>query len=87
MDGLLYTYAEPVGDGNGNYYTAQVHGDTDAEGRWVAWLVFVPEDGRGPTRRTGIETTQATRDALVFWATGLETTYLEGALGRMHATS
>ena len=81
-DTLIYTYTDPVGDGNGAYYRAHVHGARDAAGRWVGWLVFVPEDGRGATLRTDDETTQATRDALLFWATGLEKTYLEGALGR-----
>lgn len=81
-DTLIHTYADPVGDGNGAYHKAQVHGACDAAGRWVGWLVFVPEGADGPARRTDDETTQATRDALLFWATGLEKTYLEGALGR-----
>lgn len=81
---LIHTYEDSVSDGNGHYFKAQVHGGQDAQGRWVGWLVFVPDDGSTP-RRTKSETTQATRDALLFWATGLEMTYLEGALGRVSA--
>lgn len=33
-------------------------------------------------RRTRRETTQPSRDALRYWATGLEPTYLQGALER-----
>jgi hypothetical protein len=82
MDTLLHEYVSPVGDGDGAYYVARVHGTQDLDGRWTGWIEFTPEGGILPTLRTGTETTQASRDALAFWATGLESTYLEGALAR-----
>jgi hypothetical protein len=51
------------------------------DGRWEAWLVFVPLD-RGFARRTRPETSQSDLDALAYWVTGLEPVYLEGALER-----
>ena len=49
---------------------------------WEAWLEFHPIDGNGPVLRTERETTQASRDAIEVWASGLEAAYLEGAFGR-----
>jgi hypothetical protein len=48
---------------------------------WEAWIEFVARDGSNALR-TPRETTQPDRDAVVYWATGLSTTYLEGALHR-----
>jgi len=81
MDTLPHEYAS-IGDRNGAYYIAQVHGGQNLEGRWIGWIEFIPAGGTEPVMRTGTETTQATRDALEFWATGLEPIYLEGALER-----
>ena len=62
-------------------YRAEIWGDQRHDGRWEGWLRFIPPDGRGilSTRR---ETTQPNRQALIYWATGLEPVYLEGALER-----
>jgi hypothetical protein len=38
--------------------------------------------GRGIVRRSAVETTQPNREALAYWASGLEPVYLEGALER-----
>jgi hypothetical protein len=51
------------------------------DGTWAGWLEFVPDGGRHRLR-TAQETSQPNRDALLYWATGLEDVYLEGALGR-----
>jgi hypothetical protein len=48
---------------------------------WEGWLEFQPLDG-GLPRRTGRETTQPNRDALIYWASGLEPIYFEGAFER-----
>jgi hypothetical protein len=37
-------------------------------------------------RRSQIETTQPNREALAYWASGVEPVYLEGALGRAIAS-
>ena len=60
-------------------YTIRVYGARRGDGVWEGWLEF---DSATELRRTPIETTQATRHALKFWATGLEPVYLEGAFGR-----
>ena len=49
--------------------------------RWIGWLEYVTADGRD-VRVTGRETTQASFDALVYWATGLERVYLDGGMSR-----
>ena len=61
-------------------YAARVVGRPDRH-LWEGWIEFVRTDG-GDVRRTPRETTQPDRDALVYWATGLSRTYLEGALHR-----
>jgi hypothetical protein len=65
---------------DGAPYTAQVAGRPDGH-IWEGWIEFVARDG-SDRRRTPRETTQPDRAALVYWATGLSGTYLEGALQR-----
>lgn len=61
-------------------YTAQVAARPDRH-IWEGWLEFIADDG-SDVRRTPRETTQPDRHAIVYWATGLSPTYLEGALQR-----
>jgi hypothetical protein len=65
---------------DGNPYLAQVAG-RQAGHMWEGWLEFAAVDG-SDVRRSPRETTQPDRDALVYWATGLSGTYLEGAFRR-----
>ena len=65
---------------DGEPYTAQVAGRPDGH-TWEGWIEFVARNRTGALR-TPRETTQPDRAALVYWATGLSTTYLEGALRR-----
>jgi hypothetical protein len=58
----------------------RVFGVQRRDGIWEGWLDFEPDTGE--LKRTPVETTQATRRALEFWATGLEPVYLEGAFQR-----
>jgi hypothetical protein len=46
---------------------------------WIGWLEF---DGSRGKKKTGEETSQPNRDAVAYWASGLESVYLEGALNR-----
>ena len=63
-------------------YTARVMGARrEADGRWEGWIEFVLSDGTA-TLRTGREIVQSNLQALRYWATGLEPTYLDGALAR-----
>ena len=61
-------------------YTAQVVGRPVGH-IWEGWIEFVSRDG-SDIRRTRRETTQPTRETLLYWATGISPTYLEGALER-----
>ena len=65
---------------DGNPYHAQVAGRQTGH-MWEGWLEFAAVDG-SDVRRSPRETTQPDRDALVYWATGLSGTYLEGAFRR-----
>lgn len=66
---------------DGTVYAILARGDLRDDGMWEGWLEFQPFDG-GLPRRTGRETTQPNRDALVYWASGLEPIYFEGAFAR-----
>ena len=70
---------EPLIAEGDQHYRAQVCG-RPAGTIWEGWIEFqIPE---GEWVRTSRETTQPDRDALEYWAGGLSTTYLEGALAR-----
>jgi hypothetical protein len=49
--------------------------------RWEGWIEFEPDNG-GAALRTPRESVQPNRQDLQYWATGLSTAYLEGALER-----
>ena len=82
MAELIQTYAETVRDSNGVPFIASVYGEERADGKWEGWIEFHPAAGEGATLRTGRETTQPDRDALRYWASGLEPLYLDGAFAR-----
>ena len=71
-------------DADGREYFANVAGEPTPDGRWEAWLEFVPLHDAEPML-TGIETHQSTRADVVHWATTLSETYLEGAFHRARA--
>ncbi len=77
----LHEYAVHFQDEGGTLYTVRAHGDWRDDGMWEGWLEFQPVAG-GTPRRTGRETTQPNRDALIYWASGLEPIYFEGAFER-----
>src|SRR5919202_3822224 len=65
-------------------YVVRVYAATHAEGRWDGWFVFFPLRG-GRELATDRETTQSSLAAVAYWASGISTTYLEGALERARA--
>jgi hypothetical protein len=69
--------------GDGMRYVVRVCGGPRSDGMWVGWLEYVAI-GQRRIRRTGQETTQPNREALLYWATGLEPIYFEGAFSRAH---
>lgn len=71
----------PIQVKRGPAYSAQVCGRETNDGRWEGWIEFDP-GGVAPPIRTPRETTQPSRNALEYWATGLTATYLQGALER-----
>lgn len=68
-------------DEDGRDYIVQVWGGRRSDGMWVGWLEFV-QVGTLKIRRTGQETTQPDRDALLYWASGHRPAYFEGAFER-----
>lgn len=79
MAEVLHVFETPVLL-DGEPYTAQVAGRPDGH-MWEGWIEFIARAG-GDALRTPRETTQPDRAALVYWATGLSGTYLEGAMRR-----
>ncbi len=82
MSELIHEIPHPFVGPDRALYTVRVCGAERADGTWAAWLQFHPAGG--PIRRTERETSQPNRDALVYWATGLEPVYLEGAFARSY---
>lgn len=80
----IHSFSNPVTSRQGVRYRVHAYGERNAGGTWDGWLVFEPEDGVGAPLRTDRETTQPEREHLVYWASGLEPVYFEGALGRAH---
>ncbi len=81
MDQLLQQYEALVHDGEGNSYVVYLYGRSRPADTWQGWLVFerVSDRRRFSTR---VETTQPNVEAVVYWGTGLEATYFDGALRR-----
>jgi hypothetical protein len=87
MDDLIHEFTSETADADGHLYTARAMG-RQRKGRtvWEGWLEFSPLSGRGIIRRGPVETTQPNREALVYWASGIEPVYLDGALERALAS-
>jgi hypothetical protein len=66
---------------DGQEYIAVVLGIERDDGTWGGWLQF-RDAGSDRTIRTGQETSQPNRNALEYWASGVEDVYLEDALMR-----
>jgi hypothetical protein len=64
---------------DGARWLVRVIGEPRGDGTWLGWLEFV---GPRSILRTGQETSQPDRGALVYWAGGLTPAYLEGAFAR-----
>ena len=79
MAEVVHVFDDPVLL-DGAPFIAQVVGRPDGH-IWEGWIEFAAQDG-SEALRTPRETTQPDRAALVYWATGLSGTYLEGALSR-----
>jgi hypothetical protein len=86
MDELIHEFSMSARDADGHLYRACAMG-RKRDRTWIGWLEFVPIGSGGMMRRTPRETTQPNREALVYWALGLDEVYLDGALERAEAAS
>lgn len=85
MPELIHQHAERIVDLNGVTYNVFVYGESRKDGTWRGWIEFHPVTGVAPVLRTDQETSQPDKNALAYWASGLEPVYLEGAFERARA--
>src|SRR5687767_11295929 len=78
---FLQQYSGTIIDPDGRRYVARVYAACRPDDRWDGWFVFFPLDGGRPLA-TDRETTQSSLAAVRYWAGGITTLYLEGALER-----
>jgi len=81
MARVVAVFGPPLKLTNGRVYTAQACGRQREDGRWEGWLEFVPDD-MSVVLRSQRETTQRNLADLEYWASGLTSVYLQGALDR-----
>jgi hypothetical protein len=80
MPELIQQYAEKIKDPGGTSYEVFAYGEARPDATWEGWIEFHSPSGN--VLRTGRETTQPSREALAYWASGLEPLYFEGAFAR-----
>jgi hypothetical protein len=81
---LIHQHSTLVHAPDETLYSPRVLGQDRNDGTWEAWIEFhpLPATSRASVLATGRETTQPNREALLYWATGLEPIYIEGAFTR-----
>ena len=77
----LIEYDLPLVGDDRNVYRARACGRERHDGDWEGWFEFESVDEK-LVWRTSRETTQPNRTDLMYWATGISTVFLEGALRR-----
>jgi hypothetical protein len=78
---LIRELADELLDSAGSTYMVRVRGRERSDATWEGFLEFV-NLSTGALLQTGIETTQSKREDLAYWASGLNTGYLQGAFTR-----
>lgn len=81
MSEVIVQFTEPIVSEAGVRYVGRVVGERQEQGTWFGWIEFL-QLGGGVAITTDRETTQSDRDDLEYWASGLSSEYLEGALKR-----
>jgi len=81
MAEVLAQFPQLLVTSDGSKYVAQACGAPNVDGLWDGWIEFLPTQGGSPLRSTR-ETTQPNKMDAEYWASGLTTVYLEGALDR-----
>ncbi len=82
MTEVLVEYDTVLSSDDGSRWIAQACGRRGRGTIWEGWLEFVPLDPGSRPLRSRRETTQPSRESLMYWATGLTPVYLKGALDR-----
>lgn len=85
MQELIQEYSFSYHGEDGTSYALSAWGEPRSDGTWEGWIEFVPIPRPGYHRsrlRTRRETSQPNREALAYWASGLEPIYFEGAFAR-----
>lgn len=77
---LVHQFSDPFIAATGQPFTVAAHGQERSDGTWIGWLEFVGPDGT--IKRTNRETTQSTSEHLTYWATGLQSSFFDGAFNR-----
>jgi hypothetical protein len=85
MKEIVYEHPHPIWL-CGRQFRVQVSGEQRKDRTW-AGFVELTDMKSGSRFQTEQETSQPSRDALVYWATGLEHVYIEGALIRAICTT
>jgi hypothetical protein len=73
MAEVVHEFAKPV-----NQFKVRAYAEERGH-LWIGWLEF---KSASKTLKTGEETSQPNKEAVAYWATGLEQVFLEGALKR-----
>ena len=84
MSELIADLELRVVEQNGREYFVNVAAEPTADGRWAAWLEFVPLDDTEPLL-TDTETYQASREDVTYWASTLSEVFVQGAFARAKA--
>lgn len=79
---MLIEYDAIVAGADGERWSAHVCGRRGGDSMWEGWIEFAPLDPTKRPVRSRRETTQPSREDLLYWATGLTPVYLKGALIR-----
>lgn len=82
MAEVLVDYENTISDAEGSRWAARACGRHGVGNLWEGWIEFVPLALERKPIRSGRETTQPSREDLLYWATGLTPVYLRGALIR-----
>jgi hypothetical protein len=79
---LVQRYQNLVSDKEGRRYVACAFAASQPDGLWQGWFAFFPVQEGGEVLTTDRETTQSKLSDVEYWASGIETIYLDGALSR-----
>lgn len=82
MAEVLVDYENTIAGTDGGRWEARACGRMGDGSIWEGWIEFVPLDPERKPIRSRRETTQPSREDLLYWATGLTPVYLSGALTR-----